>query len=143
MNMVTTTKAKRPEADWRKTGFYGISIVFNLCLVAQVLSVGEAYFYDPSWWNIHVGLVRGYSGLSLVLVGGALILPCSKRVRSLAISLPVLLGLQFCSIRLHTPLHLQVLHPLIGFTLFYVSSSLVHRIWREIRDDAQFEGIES
>jgi len=25
-------------------------------------------------------------------------------------------------------LHLEILHPLIGFTLFYVSSSLVHRV---------------
>ncbi|MGL5075528.1 MAG: DUF6220 domain-containing protein, partial [Waterburya sp.] len=39
---------------------------------------------------------------------------------------------QFCSIHLKTPLHLEVLHPLIGFTLFYVSSSLVHQVSREM-----------
>ena len=139
MSMTTITKVQGTAADWRQMGFYSIAIVFNLCLVAQVLTVGVAYFSDPSWWTIHIWLVRGYSGLSLVLLGGALTLPFSKRVRSLATSLPVLLGLQFCSIHLKTPLHLQVLHPLIGFTLFYVSSSLVHRIWREIADYSQPE----
>ncbi|MBE9136645.1 hypothetical protein IQ254_05420 [Nodosilinea sp. LEGE 07088] len=114
-----------------KIGFYVISIVFNVCLIAQVLTVGIAYFSDPAWWTIHVWLVRGYSGLSLVLLAGALMAPFSNRVRSLAVSLPVLLTLQFCSIHLKTPLHLEVLHPLIGFTLFYVSSSLVHRVSRE------------
>ena len=150
MSMSTTTKVERTDSDvkieptdsdWRQVGFYSISVVFNLCLVAQVLSVGVAYFSDPSWWTIHVWLVRGYSGLSLVLLGGALTLPFSKRVRSLAASMPVLLLVQFCSIHLHTPLHLQVLHPLIGFTLFYVSSSFVHRIWREMRDCSLPESI--
>ncbi|MEL7086475.1 MAG: DUF6220 domain-containing protein [Cyanobacteria bacterium J06597_1] len=136
-------KVERAGSDWRQVGFYNIAVVFNLCLVAQVLSVGVAYFSDPSWWTIHVWLVRGYSGLSLVLLGGALTLPFSKRIRSLAASMPVLLLFQFCSIHLHTPLHLQILHPLIGFTLFYFSSSLVHHIWREMRDGSPSESIAS
>jgi|GEM_PF-1458720 len=118
-------------ASWVKPAFYAISIFFNVCLIGQVITVGVAYFTDSAWWNIHVWLVRGYSGLSLILLAGALIAPFSKPIRSLAISLPVLLGFQFCSIHLKTPLHLEVLHPLIGFTLFYVSSSLVHRLSRE------------
>ena len=77
-------------------------------------------------------LVRGYSGLSLILLAGSLMPPFSNRIQSLAASLPVLLGLQFCSIHLKTPLHLEVVRPLIGFTLFYVSSSLVHRVSREV-----------
>ncbi len=117
--------------SWVKISFYAISILFNVCLIAQVLTVGVAYFTNPAWWNIHVWLVRGYSGLSLILLAGSLIAPFSNKIRSLAASLPVLLGLQFCSIHLKTPLHLEVLHPLIGFTLFYVSSSLVHRVSRE------------
>ncbi|MEM1367112.1 MAG: DUF6220 domain-containing protein [Cyanobacteria bacterium P01_H01_bin.15] len=139
--MSTTKKIEHTDSDWRQVGFYGISIAFNLCLVAQVLSVGVAFFRDPSWWGIHVWLVRGYSGLSLVLLAGALALPFSKRARSLAASMPVLLLLQFCSIHLQTPLHLKVLHPLIGFTLLYVSSSLVHRISREMSDGSQPESI--
>jgi len=115
-----------------QNGFYATSIAFNLCLVAQVLTVGVAAFDDPAWWTVHVWLVRGYSGLSLVLLGGSLIVPFSDKIRSLAASLPVLLGLQFCSIHLKTPLHLEVFHPLVGFTLFYVSSSLVHRVSREV-----------
>lgn len=115
-----------------KLGFYATSIIFNVCLIAQVLTVGVAYFTAPAWWNIHVWLVRGYSGLSLILLAGSLIAPFSDTIRSLAASLPVLLGFQFCSIHLKTPLHLEVLHPLIGFTLFYVSSSLVHRVSREV-----------
>ncbi len=157
MSMNTTTNEKRTDSDtkvehptsginvertdWRLVGFYNIAVVFNLCLVAQVLSVGVAYFSDPNWWTIHVWLVRGYSGLSLVLLAGALTLPFSKRIRALTASMPVLLLFQFCSIHLHTPLHLQVLHPLIGFTLFYVSSSLVHHIWREMRDGSQSESL--
>jgi hypothetical protein len=118
--------------SWMQTSFYATSIVFNLCLIVQVLTVGVAYFTDPTWWAVHIWLVRGYSGLSLILLGGSLIAPFSDRVRSLCASLPVLLGLQFCSIHLKTPLHLEILHPLIGFTLFYVSSSLVHHVSREV-----------
>lgn len=118
--------------DWMKTGFYAIAVLFNLCLIAQLLTVGIAYFREPGWWNIHVLLVRGYAGISLVLLAGGLILPFSKRIRALATSLPVLLGIQFCSIHLKTPLHLEILHPLIGFSLFNVSSTLVHRVWRSI-----------
>jgi hypothetical protein len=117
---------------WLKLGFYAVSIIFNVCLIAQVLTVGIAYFADPAWWKIHVWLVRGYSGLALLLLAGSLVTSFSNIIRSLAASLAVLLGLQFCSIYLKTPLHLEVLHPLIGFTLFYVSSSLVHRLSREM-----------
>jgi Family of unknown function (DUF6220) len=132
--MTTTSETDHDlaAASWVKLGFYATSILFNVCLIAQVLTVGVAYFTDPAWWSIHVWLVREYGGLSLILLMGALIAPFSDRVRSLAASLPVLLGLQFCSIHLKTPLHLEVLHPLIGFTLFYVSSSLVHRLSREV-----------
>ncbi|MEL6495913.1 MAG: DUF6220 domain-containing protein [Cyanobacteria bacterium J06623_7] len=115
-----------------KTGFYVIAILFNLCLIAQLLTVGIAYFNDPGWWQIHVWLVRGYAGLSLVLLVGSAIIPFSQRIRSLAASLPILLGIQFCSIHAPTPLHLEILHPLIGFTLVYVSSTLVHRVWGSI-----------
>ncbi|OUL29487.1 DUF6220 domain-containing protein [Nostoc sp. 106C] len=118
--------------NWIKRSFYATAILFNVCLIAQVLTVGIAYFSDPAWWKIHVWLVRGYSGVSLILLVGSLSVPFSNLIRSLSASLPVLLGLQFCSIHLKTPLHLEVLHPLIGFTLFYVSSSLVHRVSREV-----------
>ncbi len=122
----------RTPQNWIQIGFYATSVIFNLCLITQLLTVGIAYFNDPSWWNIHVWLVRGYSGLSLILLAVSAITSFSNRIRSLAASLPVLLGLQFCSIHLKTPLHLEVLHPLIGFTLLYVSSSLVHNVWRSI-----------
>ncbi|MEG4026775.1 MULTISPECIES: DUF6220 domain-containing protein [unclassified Microcoleus] len=81
---------------------------------------------------MHVWLVRWYGGLSLVLLGWSFIAPFSRRIRHLAASLPVLLGLQFGSIHLKSPLHLEILHPLIGFTLLYVSSSLVHHISRTL-----------
>ncbi len=125
--MTANLEISRHSTPWGKIGFYATSIVFNLCLIAQLLTVGVAYFNDPTWWNIHVWLVRGYGGLSLILLGWAFLAPFPHKVRSLTVSLPVLLGLQFASIHLQTPLHLEVLHPLIGFTLLYVSSSLVHR----------------
>ncbi|MGD1928878.1 MAG: DUF6220 domain-containing protein [Leptolyngbyaceae cyanobacterium] len=118
-------------ANWAKIGFYSTAIIINICLIAQVLTVGVAYFTDPAWWTIHVWLVRGYGGLSLLLLIGSFIAPFSDRIRALAASLPMLLALQFCSIHLKTPFHLEVLHPLIGFTLFYMSSSLVHRVSRD------------
>ena len=132
--MLTTPETEYGTAatSWVKLGFYATSILFNLCLVTQVLTIGVAYFTDPAWWNIHVWLVRGYGGLSLILLAGSLVAPFSDRIRALAVSLPILLGFQFCSIHLKTPLHLEVLHPLIGFTLFYISSSLVQRVSREV-----------
>ena len=129
--MTTNPEIDYNISDWAAVSFYTIAFIFNVCLIAQVLTVGVAYFTDPAWWTIHVWLVRSYSGLSLILLIGSLMAPFSNRIRALAASLPVLLGLQFCSIHLKTSLHLEVLHPLIGFTLFYVSSSLVHRISRE------------
>lgn len=130
--MTTNSEIERAPTRWIQIGFYATSIVFNLCLIAQLLTVGVAYFNDLAWWTIHVWLVRGYSGLSFLLLGGSLIAPFSDKIRFLAVSLPVLLGLQFASIHLKSPLHLEVLHPLIGFTLLYVSSSLVHRASRTL-----------
>jgi len=132
MTTCSETDRERALTPWMPIGFYATSIVFNVCLIAQLLTVGVAYFNNPAWWNIHVWLVRGYGGLSLVLLGWSFIAPFSRRIRHLATSLPLLLGLQFASIHLKSPLHLEILHPLIGFTLLYVSSSLVHRISRTL-----------
>ncbi|WP_293339494.1 DUF6220 domain-containing protein [Microcoleus sp. CAWBG58] len=59
----------RTPMRWMPIGFYATSVVFNLCLIAQLLTVGVAYFVNPAWWDIHVWLVRGYSSLSLLLLG--------------------------------------------------------------------------
>lgn len=59
----------RSPVRWIQIGFYAISVVFNLCLIPQLLTVGVAYFQDPAWWQIYVLLVRGYSGLSMTLWG--------------------------------------------------------------------------
>jgi len=111
-------------------GFYVVSVVFNLCLIAQLLTVGVAYFLNPAWWDIHVWLVRCYGGLSLLLLGWSFIVPFPRKIQRLTASLSILLGLQFLSIHLKSSLHLEILHPLIGFLLFYGSSSLVHSVWR-------------
>jgi Family of unknown function (DUF6220) len=126
--MASNISDDRAPKSWLHVGFYVTAIVFNLCLIAQLLTVGVAYFVDPTWWNVHIWLVRGYGGLALLLLGWLSIVPCSRKIQSLTISLPVLLGFQFGSIHLKTPLHLEVLHPLVGFSLLYVSSSLVHAV---------------
>jgi hypothetical protein len=114
--------------NWRQFGFYAIALIFNLCLVAQVLTVGLAYFYNPEWWNIHVLLVRGYSVLAPIMLLWVFFSSFPQRVRNLTVSIPVLLGLQFLTIHLKSPLPLGILHPLIGFSLFNVSTTLVHRV---------------
>lgn len=118
-------------------GFYSIAILFNLCLTAQMLTVGLAYFHNPTWWQTHVWLVRGYSGLSIILLAGVYWIPFPRRVRMLTASFPILLGLQFLTIHVQTPLPipLAVVHPLIGFSLFSASTTLVHRVWRIISPD--------
>jgi hypothetical protein len=130
--MTINPEIDRADRSAMQAGFYGTSVVFNLCLITQLLTVGIAYFISPAWWNIHVWLVRGYGGLSLLLLGWSFITPFSPQIQRLTASLPVLLGLQFLSIHLKSPLHLEILHPLIGFSLLYVSSSLVHRVWRSL-----------
>jgi copper chaperone CopZ len=115
---------------WSLLGFFILVVGFNFCLIAQVLTVGLAYFYNPQWWNAHVWLVWSYSGFSLILLIWAYRITLPRRVRSLTASLPVLLGLQFLSIHLKTPIPLAIAHPLIGFTLFSVSTTLVHRVSR-------------
>lgn len=112
------------------TGFYIVAVLFNLCLVVQVLTVGLAYFDNPGWWNTHIWLVRGYSGLSLVLLAWVYWIPFPQRVRMLTFSLPILLGLQFLTIheQLPLPVPLAIFHPLLGFSLFSASTTLVHRV---------------
>jgi len=111
-------------------GFYVVTVLFNLCLTAQVLTVGLAAFQDASWWSVHTWLVRGYAGLSLVLLVWVYWLSVSTRIRTLTFSLPILMGLQFLTIYLPTslPISLAVIHPLIGFSLFAASTTLVHRV---------------
>lgn len=112
--------------------FYIIAVLFNICLIIQLLTVGLAYFYNSDWWRIHVWLVRGYGGLSLILMLLAYWFPFPKRIRVLTISFPILLALQFSTIHIQTPLPfpLAIVHPLIGFTLFFASTTLVHDVWR-------------
>ncbi|MBD2777773.1 DUF6220 domain-containing protein [Iningainema tapete] len=129
--------------NWSQRGFHAVAVLFNLCLIAQVLTVGLAYFYNPQWWNIHVWLVRGYGGLSLILLLWVYLSPFPQRVRSLATSMPVLLLLQFLTIHLNSPFPLGVFHPLIGFSLFSVSTTLVHHSSRLVFPKLDAEGDES
>jgi hypothetical protein len=108
--------------------FFILVVIFNLCLNAQVLTVGLAYFYDPVWWKAHVWLIRSYGGLSIALLIWVYSIAVPQRVRSLVSSLPILLGLQFLTIHLKTSIPLTILHPLIGFTLFSISTTLVHHV---------------
>ncbi|WP_375514387.1 DUF6220 domain-containing protein [uncultured Nostoc sp.] len=112
---------------WIQISFFIAAVLFNLCLVTQIFSVGLAYFYNSDWWNLHIWLVRGYSGLSLILLIWVFLIPFPRGVRNLTTSLPVLLGLQFLTIHLQTSFPLAVFHPLIGFSLFSISTTLVHR----------------
>jgi hypothetical protein len=130
--MTPNLEIDRAPSRWAQLGFYAVSVVFNLCLIAQLITVGMAYFVNPAWWHIHVWLIRGYGGLSLLLLGWTFITPFSSKIQRLTASLPVLLGLQFCTIHFKSPLHLEVLHPLIGFALLSVASTLVHTVWRSL-----------
>ncbi|WP_257235845.1 DUF6220 domain-containing protein [Nostoc sp. 'Peltigera malacea cyanobiont' DB3992] len=53
---------------WIQISFLIAAVLFNLCLIIQIFSVGLAYFYNSDWWNLHIWLVRGYGGLSLILL---------------------------------------------------------------------------
>lgn len=125
-----TLENPQPSLKPATIGFYVLAVLFNLCLVAQVLTAGLAYFDNPAWWNTHVWLVRGYSGLSLVLLAWVYWIPMPQRVRMLTLSLPILLGLQFLTIhtQLSLPISVAIFHPLLGFSLFSASTTLVHRV---------------
>ena len=107
--------------------FLAIAILFNLCLVAQLLTVGLAVFSDTGWWQIHVWLVRGYGGMAVLLLIGLFVTPFPQRIQTLTKAIVVLLLLQFATAHIQQPLPLGILHPLIGFTLFTTSTTLVHR----------------
>jgi hypothetical protein len=119
---------------WIQKGFLAIAVVFNFCLIAQLLTVGLAVFDDPTWWNIHVLLVRGYGGLVVLLLAGLLAHPFSQKIKMLTVGLAILLTLQFITGHLNQTLHLGILHPLLGFSLFTSSTTLVHRAWHEVFD---------
>ncbi len=115
-------------SNWRQLGFYALALIFNLCLIAQVLTVGLAYFYNPEYWYTHVLLVRGYSVLAPIMLLWVFLNPFPQRVQNLVISTLVLICLQFLTIHIKSPLHPGILHPLIGFSLFNISTTLVHRV---------------
>ena len=119
---------------WIQKGFLAIAVLFNFCLIAQLLTVGLAVFDDPTWWHIHVLLVRGYSGLVVLLLAGLLVNQFPQKIKMLTVGLAVLLTLQFITGHLNHLLHLGILHPLLGFSLFTSSTTLVHRSWHEVFD---------
>ena len=132
--------ASENEKVWVQVSFLAIAILFNLCLVAQLLSVGLAIFSDPSWWQVHVWLVRGYGGLAVVLLIGTFLTPFPKRIQTLTSAMVILLFVQFATAHIQQPIPLGVLHPLTGFTLFTTSTTLVHRAMsfvKEGSDDAR------
>jgi hypothetical protein len=112
---------------WPFKGFYWCVIGLNICFNLQVLTVGLAYFYQAEWWQAHVWLVRFYAVLAIVLPLWSHRIELSPRIRQLTISLPILLTIQFLSIHISAPIPLGIIHPLVGFTLFSISTTLVHR----------------
>lgn len=131
MTINLPSEHEQSSKPWTQIGFLAITILFNICLVAQLLTVGLAVFYDPTWWNIHVWLVRSYGGLVVLLFIGLLIAPFSHKIKTLTGVLVVLLALQFITSHFNHVLPLGILHPLIGFSLFTSSTTLVHLVWRE------------
>lgn len=112
--------------------FFVLAVLLQLCLTAQILTVGLAYFHNSTWWVTHILFVRGYSILSLILCVWAFVIPLPKRIRIFAGSLPILLRAQYLTvhINLQIPFPLAIFHPLIGFTLFFTAITLVHRVSR-------------
>ena len=120
-------------------GFYILAILLNFCLAAQVLTVGLAQFGDPTWWNTHVLLVRGYSILPLIMVALVYIFPFPKRVRVLTTIMPVLLLLLFGTAHVPLPslLPVAILHPLLGFAIFSMSSTIIHRVGHLVKEQKE------
>ena len=139
MAVVSSSDSVQASARLTQIGFYVVSVVFNLCLIFQVLTVGLAYFYNPNWWNVHVWSVRGYSILAPIMLLWVYLSPFPRRVRSLTASMPILLGLQFLTIHLKLPFPLAVFHPLIGFALFSASTTLVHHVSRIVFPKSDIE----
>jgi len=82
--------------------------------------------------DIHVWLVRGYGGLAILLLAGLFVNPFSRKIQTLTVSMILLLTLQFITGHLEHPFYLGIFHPLIGFSLFTSSTTLVHKVWREV-----------
>ena len=122
----------REPARWAQIGFLAIAVLFNLCLVAQLLAVGLAIFQNPVWWNTHVWLGRGFGVLGAILLFWVFLQAFPRKIRMLTVSLTVLLSLQFLTIHLNRFLPLGIFHPFIGFSLFTVSTTLVHHSWRMV-----------
>lgn len=132
MTINLSSEHKQSSKPWIRIGFLAIAILFNICLVAQLLTVRLAVFYDPTWWSIRVWSIRSYGGLVVLLFVGSSIEPFSRKIKVLTGVLIILLALQFITSHFNHPLPLGVLHPLIGFPLFTSSTTLVHLVWREI-----------
>lgn len=132
MTINLPSEHRQSSKSWTQIGCLAIAILFNICLVAQLLTVGLAVFYDSTWWSLHVWLVRSYAGSAVLLFIGLSIEAFPRKIKVLAGVLVILLGLQFITSHFNHPLPLGVLHPLIGFSLFTSSTTLVHLVWREM-----------
>lgn len=128
------SKQTKLSGRWIQKVFLAIAVLFNFCLIAQLLTVGLAVFDDPTWWNIHILLVRGYGGLVVLLTAGLFVNPFPQKIKMLTAGLVTLLTLQFITGHLNHLLHLGIIHPLLGFLLFTSSTTLVHRSWHEVFD---------
>jgi hypothetical protein len=78
--------------------------------------------------------VRGYGGLVVLLLVRLLINPFPQKIVMLTVGLGIILTLQFITGHLNQTLHLGIIHPLLGFSLFTSSTTLVHRAWHEVFD---------
>ncbi|MEM9152464.1 MAG: DUF6220 domain-containing protein, partial [Cyanobacteria bacterium P01_F01_bin.3] len=94
--------------SWVQVGFLAIAILFNLCLVAQLLTVGLAVFSDATLWQVHVWLVRRYGGMAVPLLVGTFLAPFPQRIQALTEAIVILLLLQFATAHIQQPLPLGV-----------------------------------
>jgi len=95
-------------------------------LIAQVLTVGIAYFNDPALVE-YPCLARARVWWIVIYLTDMVVDRPSPAESDISPQSTRAAGTPIFSIHLKSPLHLEVFHPLIGFTLLSVSSSLVHR----------------
>lgn len=110
--------------------FLGLSLVFTLCVAAQVFIAGLAVFVAPAHWAQHASFVHVFEFVPLLMLAVSAAGRLPVRLRWLSAALFALVYAQYftANIRGLAPL-VAALHPVVALAIFW----LALRVVRETR----------
>lgn len=108
-------------------------IIFVVCLLLQLFTVGMSVFINPSWWATHTQFAHVIGSLALILLPVAFLGRFPKTIWGLTGLINTLLFVQFATIHLSVLPGLSlssVLHPVNAFFLLWAATITARKTWQ-------------